>query len=79
MRKTSFKTQENTSLCYLKRYIIIYPHCQNNELSCMSLSAEKLDNLIMAVCTRHVVVGHYDWVEFEMVSKYIVLGFISFP
>ena len=26
VRKTSFKTQENTSLCSLKRYIVIYPY-----------------------------------------------------
>ena len=47
VRKISFKTQENTSLCSLKRYIVIYLYCRDNELSCMY--AEQLGNLIMTV------------------------------
>ena len=36
VRKTSFKTQENTSLYSLKRYNVICPYYQDNELSCMN-------------------------------------------
>ena len=57
VRKISFKSQENTSLCSLKRYIVIYLYYRDNELSCMS--AEQLGNLIMTihVLYMYVVIG----------------------